>query len=408
MAAPGLSTDAAAAAERLERYAELVVGVGVNVQPGQLVEVVGRVEHAPVARAMARAAYRAGARYVDVLYSDQHLRRALIEGAEDDVLSWTPPWLLSRAREIGDVNAAVISLTGEPEPQLLADLPGERVGKARMLELAKENLRQINAQLNNWCVVAAPNEGWATQVFGEPDLERLWDAVAYCMRMDEDDPVAAWQAHVRRLDERVKALDAKRFTALHFHGPGTDLTVGLLPESRWKGVESVTAQGLTYVANMPTEEVFTTPDSRVTQGVVRSTRPLELYGQVVEGLTVTFEAGRIVGVEADRGADVVRAQLAIDERAPYLGEVALVDGASRIGNTGITFVETLFDENATCHVAYGGGYAEALSDHNAEGANLDSPVHTDFMIGGPEVAVDGITAGGEAVPVIRDDVWQLG
>src|SRR6185437_9814258 len=314
----------AVAAERLERYAELVVRVGTNVQPGQLVEVVGRVEHAPVARAMARAAYRAGARYVDVLYSDQHLRRALIEGAADDVLSWTPPWLLSRAKEIGEVHAAVISLTGEPEPQLLADLPGARVGKARMLELAKENLRQINAQLNNWCVVAAPNAGWATQVFGEPDVERHWNAVSYCMRMDEPDPVDAWQRHVRRLDRRVKALDARKFTALHFHGPGTDLTVGLLPESRWKGVESVTTEGLTYVANMPTEEVFTTPDARATEGIVRSTRPLELYGQVVEGLVVRFEGGRIVQVEADAGADVVRAQLATDERAPYLGEVALV------------------------------------------------------------------------------------
>jgi aminopeptidase len=393
--------------ERLDRYADLVVEVGNNIQPGQLVEVVGRVEHAPVARAMARAAYRAGAAYVDVLYSDQHVRRAMIENAAEEVLSWTPPWLLARARRFGDENAAVISLTGEPDTTVLADLPGERVGKARMLELAKENMRQINNQLNNWCVVAAPNEGWAEQVFGEPDLDRLWEAVWTCMRLDEDDPVAAWESHVRRLEARVQALEEARFAALRFRGPGTDLTVGLLPESRWKGVESLTAQGLTYVANMPTEEVFTTPDGRATQGVVRSTRPLELYGQLIEGLVVTFENGRIVDVQADSGADVVRAQLTIDDGAPFLGEVALVDGTSRIGKTGITFFETLFDENATCHVAYGGGYAEALSDPEAEGANLDSTVHTDFMIGGPEVAVHGVTQEGAEVPLILDDVWQL-
>jgi aminopeptidase len=393
--------------ERLDRYADLVVKVGNNLQPGQLVEVIGRVEHAPVARAMARAAYRAGARYVDVLYSDQHVRRAMIERAADDVLSWTPPWLLSRAKHLGDEHAAVIALTGEPDTTVLSGLPGERVGKARMLELAKENLRQVNAQLNNWCVVAAPNEGWAAQVFGEPDLERLWEAVWTCMRLDEDDPIAAWEAHVRRLEARLHALERARFRALRFRGPGTDLTVGLLPESRWKGVESLTSEGLTYVANMPTEEVFTTPDARATEGVVRSTRPLELYGQLVRGLEVTFEGGRIVRVEAETGAEVVRAQLETDEGAPFLGEVALVDGSSRVGQMGLVFFETLFDENATCHVAYGGGYAEALSDAGAEGANLDSSVHTDFMIGGPDVAVHGVTADGTELPLIVDDVWQL-
>ena len=170
---------------RITRYAELAVRVGANVQPGQLVDVIARVEHADVARAVTRAAYEAGARYVDVLYGDQHVRRALIEGAADDVLSWTPPWLLERAKTVGVERAAVVALTGDAEPDLLADLPGARVGRARMLELAEENSRQINEQLNNWTVVGVPNAGWAEQMFGEPDLERLWKVVEFCVRLDE-------------------------------------------------------------------------------------------------------------------------------------------------------------------------------------------------------------------------------
>ena len=195
----------------------------------------------------------------------------------------------------------MVALTGDAEPDLLADLPGDRVGKARMLELAEENSRQINEQLNNWTVVGVPNEGWATQMFGEPDLERLWKLVEFCVRLDEDDPVAAWRAHVDA-DRRARtALNELQLDALRFAGPGTDLTVGLLPESRWQGVESVTAAGIPYVANMPTEEVFTTPDSRRTEGHVRSTRPLALYGRIVRGLEVRFEAGRIVEVKAEEG-----------------------------------------------------------------------------------------------------------
>ena len=401
MAAAGV-----ARASRAARYAELVVRVGANVQPGQLVDVVARVEHAEIARAVTRAAYEAGAQYVDVYYSDQHLRRALIEGAPDDVLSWTPPWLMKRARAVGDERAAVVALTGDAEPDLLADLPGERVGKARMLDLAQENTRQINEQLNNWTVVGVPNEGWASQVFGEPDLERLWRAVEYCVRLDEDDPVAAWRAHVGKIGRRAKLLNDMRIDAIHFRGPGTDLTVGLLPESRWQGVESKTALGLPYVANMPTEEVFTTPDARRAEGFVRSTRPLALYGRVVKGLEVRFEGGRIVAVQADEGADVIHGQLASDETAAFLGEIALVDGTSRIGQTGLTFFETLFDENATCHVAYGSAYAEAVEGEPGEGVNV-STVHTDFMVGGPEVDVDAVLQNGDAVPLLRDDVWQL-
>ena len=394
------------ASSRIQRYAELAVRVGANVQPGQLVDVVARVEHAEVAREVARASYRAGAAYVDVYYSDQHIRRALIENAAEDVLSWTPPWLLKRAQDVGTEKAAVVALTGDAEPDLLADLPGERVGKARMLALAEESTRQINERLNNWVVIGVPNEGWAAQMFGEPDVERLWQLVERCVRLDEPDPVAAWQEHVRRIGDRARRLNELQVDTLRFSGPGTDLTVGLLPESRWQGCESETSEGIPYVANMPTEEVFTTPDARRTEGVVRSTRPLALYGRIVRGLEVRFEAGRIVEVRADEGEDVIKGQLDTDDRAAYLGEVALVDGTSRIGQTGETFFETLFDENATCHVAYGAAYAEAVEGGLIDGVNV-STVHTDFMIGGPEVDVDATLRDGTVVPLLRNDVWQL-
>ncbi len=403
-----MSTDASSteSGKREERYAELAVRVGANVQPGQLVDVIARVEHAAVARAVTREAYKAGAAYVDVLYTDQHIRRALIQHASDEMLSWTPPWLLSRAKQVGNERAAVVALTGDAEPDLLADLPGERVGKARMLEMAEESNRQINEQLNNWTVVGVPNEGWAQQMFGEPDVDRLWELVEYTVRLDEDDPVAAWRGHVERIGARAGALDDLQADAIHFRGPGTDLRVGLLPESRWQGVESHTAQGIPYVANMPTEEVFTTPDLRRTEGVVRSTRPLALYGRIVRGLEVRFEQGRIVEVRAEEGGEVIEGQLATDDTAGYLGEVALVDGDSRIGKTGVTFFDTLFDENATCHVAYGSAYAEAVEGGVIEGVNV-STVHTDFMIGGPDVDVDAVLRDGSTVPLLRNDVWQL-
>jgi aminopeptidase len=402
MAAAGL-----AETTRLQRYAELAVRVGANVQPGQLVDVVAGVEHAELVREVARAAYRAGAAYVDVLYSDQHVRRAMIEHAPDEVLSWTPPWLLERWKTTGNQRAAVIALTGDAEPELLGDLPGHLVGKARMRELADEGNRQINERLNNWVVIGMPTPGWAKQMFGEPDVERLWRLVEHCVRLDEADPVAAWREHGARLGRRAARLNELRVDSLHFTGPGTDLTVGLLPQSRWQACESETAEGLPYVANMPTEEVFTTPDSRRTNGHVRATMPLALYGQIIRGLEMRFEDGRIVDVRAERGADVIVGQLKTDERASYLGEVALVDGTSLIGQTGLVFSETLYDENATCHIAYGGAYAEAVEGGLIDGVNV-SGVHTDFMIGGPQVDVDAVLADGTTVPLLRNEVWQLG
>ena len=395
----------AAGLARIDRYAELIVQVGANVQPGQLVEVIARIEHVDVARAVARAAYRAGASYVDVGYSDQHVRRAMIKNVSEDLLSWTPPWLLERVKHFGNVNAAIVALTGDAEPELLADLPGELVGKARMKEIGEELTRQTNEGLNNWVVAGVPNKGWAAQLFGEPDVDALWDLVEFCVRLDEDDPVAAWRAHVRKLGARADRLNDMQIDSLRYRGPGTDLTVGLLPESRWQGCESVTANGIPYVANMPTEEVFTTPDARRTEGFVRSTQPLVLNGQIVKGLEVRFENGRIVEVRADVGADAIRGELAVDERAPYLGEVSLVDGESRIGQTGRVFFETLYDENASCHLAYGSAYAEAVEGGVIDGVNV-SAVHTDFMIGGPRVEVDAVLRDGGVVPLLRENIWQ--
>ena len=399
---------------RLERYAELAVQVGANVQPGQLVDVVARVEHAAVAREVTRAAYRAGAAFVDVYYTDQHVRRALIEHASEDVLSWTPPWVLKRAVDIGDQRAAVIALTGDAEPDLLADLPGARVGKARMVELAEESSRQINERLNNWVVIGVPNEGWALQMFGEPDLERLWQAVERAVRLDEDDPVAAWRAHTEKLHARCLSLDEHAFDAIRFAGPGTDLTVGLLPGARWTGGGLETTGGIVHVPNLPTEEVFVAPDWRRTEGTVRSTRPLTLGGTIVRDLEMRFEAGRAVEVNASAGAGAVRAEMAVDAFGSALGEIALVDGESRVGQTGLTFFDTLFDENATCHIAYGAAVTfgidglDGLSPDELRDRGINvSSVHTDFMIGGPEVAVDGITRDGGVVPILREDVWQL-
>src|SRR4029077_13607219 len=280
------------------------------------------------------------------------------------------------------------------------------VGRARMAELNELARELMIKRAINWTGVAFPNEGWAQQVFGEPDVERLWEAVAYCTRLDEDDPVRAWRDHTARLEERAAQMNERRFDALRYRGPGTDLTVGLLAEARWMSALFRDADGREYLPNMATEEIFTKPDARRAEGVVTSTRPLALLGDVVEQLKLTLKDGKIVQVDAATGADVVRAQLASDDRAGYFGELALVDGTSRVGQTGITFFDTLYDENATCHIAYGFGIPETFEGEPGEGMNI-STVHTDFMVGGPELEVDGLTADAEAVPILRNDEWQL-
>jgi aminopeptidase len=400
--------------ERQQRYGELAVRVGANVQPGQEVVVNALVDHTDVARAVARQAYRAGAKHVVVLYNDLHLRRAAIEFGPQEEVGWSPPYLLDWMRRWGEERPALISLAGNPNPDLLADLDPALVGRAEPREIRATMIETFGKRLLNWTAIPAPTTGWARQVFGEPDLDRLWDAVAVATRLGEDDPVSAWSRHLDRLQARADALNTRSFDAIRFVGPGTELTVGLGSHSRWVCARQETDTGIQHVANLPTEEIFATPDWRRTEGVVRSTYPLVTASTRVSDLELRFSEGRIVDVNASAGAEIVRTQLQTDAQAAFLGEVALVDATSAVSQTGLVFCDTLVDENAACHLAYGNSIRIATNtaagataeDLLAAGANV-SGIHIDFMIGGPEVDVDGLDTNGSATPLIRSNAWQL-
>jgi aminopeptidase len=399
--------------EMLAAYARLAVRVGVNLQAGQRLAVNALLEHAPLVRAVAAEAYAAGTSFVDVLYVDQHVRRAHIEGSPEDSLGWSPPWIVQRLDELGADGGALLAITGNPEPDLFGDLDGTRVARSRMREATEASLRLTDG-LINWSIVAFPNEGWAQTVFGEPDLDRLWRAVATAVRLDEPDPVAAWKEHLAALDVRAGALNDRRFDSLRYRGPGTDLTVGLHLDGDWLSAIDISSSGIACVANMPTEEVFTAPDARRVDGTVSATYPLQLQGTVIRNLRIRFDAGRAVEIHADEGQDFIRAFAASDDGSSRLGEVALVDRTSRVGRTGLVFYDTLFDENAASHIALGSAISQAIpraadlsrAARHEQGINSSS-LHADFMIGSPEVHVWGVSVDGAETPILAGGDWVL-
>lgn len=378
-------------------------------QPGQIVGVSSSPGKEALTRAIADAAYRHGAKYVDVVYFDPYVKHSRLAHAAEDTLEWVPPWLGQRVLELGEMRAASISLSGPTAPGLMDDIDPARAGKDRLPQLP-ESLTVIHKGLLNWTIGPGPTPAWGSLVF--PDLDpaeaydRLWSELAHILRLDEPDPVAAWRARSGDLLRTAARLTELRLDALRFRGPGTDLEVGLLPGSRWIAASMQTAAGISFAPNLPSEEVFTTPDPLRTEGVARATRPLDVAGTVIRGLEVRFAGGRVVDITAETGADVLAGRCAMDEGGSRLGEVALVDGSGRIGPLGTVFYDTLLDENAASHVAVGAAYPDAVDESDRPRMNT-STIHIDFMIGAPEVAVTGITATGSEIPVLIDGHWQV-
>ena len=398
----------------LEAYAQLAVQVGLNLQPAQDVLIIADVEHTELARAVTRQAYEAGARYVEVDYRDARLARIRTDLSPDESLGWSPPHHVQQIRELAERRGAIVQISSPPDPAIFEGVDGERLARNSEVEWRRAYLEEVTEGRFNWVIVAGPTRAWAERVFGEPDLDRLWRAIADAVRLDEPDPPAAWRAHVARLQHRADALTERRFDAMHLRGPGTDLRIGLPEGANWDSASMETAWGLTYVPNMPTEEIFTTPHAARVDGVVRSTKPLVLLGRLVRDIEMRFEGGRAVEVRAAEGEDVLRESMSTDENAARLGELALVDNDSRVGRTGLTFFDTLFDENAASHIAYGEGLPDSIAggrelsweERERRGVN-HSAVHVDFMVGSPEVDVDGIDRDGTAVPVMRGGDFTL-
>jgi len=393
----------------VKALAELAVRFGANVQPGQIVDLSSEPGKEPVARAVAEEAYRAGAKFVDLRVFDPYVKRARAQYADPETLHFVPPWYGQRTLALGECRAARIMLTGPVAPRIMEDVdPG--LAAKDMLPSTPESLLVVNQRTTNWTIVPCPTADWAMLV--HPDLEpsqaaaRLWDDVAHVCRLDEPDPPRSWRTRLDRLSDIAKRLDGLKLDSLRYSGPGTDLTIGLLHSSRWLSGQMHTIDGIAHCPNIPTEEIFTTPDPERVDGVVRSTKPLFTSSRLVTGLTVRFEGGRAVAIDAERGGETLRGLSQRDAGAARLGEVSLVDRESRIAAMQMVFYNTLIDENAASHIALGSAIEEAVGEEDSDRVNR-SEIHIDFMIGSDDVEVAGMTRDGREVPLLRGGDWQI-
>ena len=399
--------------EELEEYARLLVKVGANVADGQIVAINAQPQHLDFVRLLTKVAYENGASYVDIWYFDPHSKLHRVQNAAEDTLGWTPPWLDRRAELLVEEKAAAITLRGDDELGLLSSLDATRVAKDRMPRLSSW-LPVVASEQVNWTIGPVPTQGWAEAAFGEPDVERLWRELRKFLRLDTPDPVVAWNDHFETLEKRATTMTERAFDGLRYRGPGTDLFVGLISGHIWRAARFKTRWGREHAPNLPTEEVFTSPHRERTEGTISASMPLEAAGSVIKDLRIRFEKGRAVEWDASQGKEIVEGQLTADESAGRLGEVALVDELSLIGRSGTIFFETLLDENATSHIAYGAGFPSSIpngiemsKDQLAAAGINSSIVHTDFMVGGPEVDIFGVSEDGSEEPIITNNKWQL-
>ena len=406
--------------EKLKQYAELVVKVGLNVQKGQKVVVRAGHNTAPLVREIVAAAYRVGSPLVTVVWADEQLNKIRHQYAPRDSFDQAAAWVYEGiAREIQE-GAAYLQVAGA-DPELLKGMDPEAVSTSR--QAMAKNYRPIGElqgqSFTQWNLICPPTPDWAQRVF--PDLsveeaeEKLWEKVFSLCRLDGDDPVGVWQQHLAELKLRREALTANQYIALHLRAPGTDLKVGLPQGHIWMGGGSASADKTAYVANIPTEEVFTLPHKDQTEGTVASTKPLSYYGSMIENFSLTFEKGKVIALSAEKGEEALREMVNTDEQAGFLGEVALVPFMSPISQSNIVFLNTLYDENASCHLALGRAYKfnleggpEMSNDEFFAAGGNNSNIHVEFMFGSGELDVDGIKADGSIEPVMRGGEWAFG